>query len=84
MRLDLLLKQSGIIKRRTIAKALAENGKIFVNGKLAKPSTDVKENDVILLNLGSHVAEVEIHFELKGKREIPTFVQLSKKKISDA
>ena len=84
MRLDLLLKQSGIIKRRTVAKALAENGKISINGKVAKPSSEVKEGDVLLLNLGMHVIEVEIHYELKGKREVPTFIQLSKKKVTDA
>ncbi len=78
MRLDLLLKQSGIIKRRTVAKALAENGKISINGKVAKPSSEVKEGDILLLNLGMHVIEVEIHYELKGKREVPTFIQLSK------
>lgn len=83
MRLDLLLKQSGIIKRRTVAKALAENGKISINGKVAKPSSDVKEDDVLLLNLGMYVIEVEIHFEVKGKREVPTFVQLSKKKVTE-
>ena len=83
MRLDLLLKQSGIIKRRIVAKALAENGKISINGKVAKPSSDVKDGDILLLNLGMHVIEVEIHFEIKGKREVPTFIQLSKKK-SDA
>ena len=83
MRLDLLLKQSGIIKRRTVAKALAENGKILINGKVGKPSSDVKENDVLTLNLGMHIIKVEIHFEIKGKREIPTFIQLSKKKVDD-
>ena len=84
MRLDLLLKQSGIIKRRTVAKSLAENGKILINGKVAKPSSEVKENDIILLHLGMHDIEVEIHFETKGKREIPTFIQLSKKKVENA
>lgn len=84
MRLDLLLKQSGIIKRRTVAKALAENGKISINGKVAKPSGEVKEGDILLLNLGMHVIEVEIHYEVKGKREVPTFVQLSKKKVDNA
>lgn len=83
MRLDLLLKQSGIIKRRTVAKALAENGKISINGKVAKPSSEVKENDILLLNLGMHLIEVEIHFEMKGKREVPTFIQLSNKKKDD-
>ena len=83
MRLDLLLKQSGIIKRRTVAKALAENGKILVNRKVAKPSTEVKDGSVLTLHLGMHLIEVEIHYEVKGKREIPTFVELSKKKVND-
>ena len=83
MRLDLVLKQSGIIKRRTVAKALAENGKIFVDVKVAKPSTEVKENSVLTLHLGMHLIEVEIHYETKGKKEIPTFIELSKKKIDD-
>lgn len=83
MRLDLVLKQSGIIKRRIVAKALAENGKIFVDGKVAKPSTEVKENSVLTLHLGVHLIEAEIHYETKGKKEIPTFIELSKKKIDD-
>ena len=82
MRLDLLLKQSGIIKRRTVAKSLAENGKILINGKVGKPSSEVKENDILTLNLGMHQIEVEIHYEIKGKREVPTFIQLSNKKFS--
>lgn len=84
MRLDLLLKQSGIIKRRTVAKALADNGKIEINGKVAKPSSEVKENDVLMLHLGMHEIEVEIHFEMKGRREIPTFIQLSNRKKDNA
>ena len=83
MRLDLVLKQSRIIKRRTVAKALAENGKILVDGKVGKPSTEVKDGSVLTLHLGMHLIEVEIHYEVKGKREIPTFVELSKKKVSD-
>ena len=83
MRLDLLLKQTGIIKRRTVAKSLAENGKIQINGKVAKPSSEVKENDKLLLNLGMHLIEVEIHFEPKGKKEVTTFVQLSHIKRKD-
>ena len=36
MRLDLVLKQSGLIKRRTVAKELAERGRILINDR--KPS----------------------------------------------
>ena len=83
MRLDLVLKQSGIIKRRTVAKALAENGKIFVDGKVAKPSTEVKDGAVLTLHLGMHLIEVEIHYEVRGKKEVPTFIELSKKKVNN-
>ena len=78
MRLDLVLKLSGIIKRRTIAKALADNGKIFINGRLAKPSSEVKEGDHLLLHLGQKEIEVVITFIKKGKREYPVFEQINK------
>ena len=83
MRLDLVLKQSGIIKRRTVAKALAENGKILIDGKVGKPSSEVKDNSVLTLRLGMHLIEVQIHYEVRGKREIPTFIELSNKKVND-
>ena len=51
MRLDKYLKVSRIIKRRPVAKEVADKGRIKVNGILAKSSTDLKIND-----------EVEIHF----------------------
>ena len=76
MRLDLVLKLSGIIKRRTIAKALAENGKIQINGKVAKPSSEVKQGDHLLLFLGQKEIEVVINFTQKGKKEIPNFTQV--------
>lgn len=47
MRLDKYLKVSRIIKRRTVAKEACENGRVSINGKVAKPSTEVKEEDVI-------------------------------------
>ena len=73
MRLDLVLKQSGIIKRRTIAKELADNGRILVNDKVGKPSTEIKDGDIITAKLGKRESKVVIHFITKGKREIPTF-----------
>ena len=52
MRLDKYLKVSRLIKRRTLAKEVAENERILVNGNLAKPSKDIKIGDTILLNDG--------------------------------
>ena len=45
MRLDKYLKVSRIIKRRTVAKEVADKGRIKVNGILAKSSTDLKMKD---------------------------------------
>ena len=47
MRLDKYLKVSRIIKRRPVAKEVADKGRIKVNGILAKSSTDLKINDKI-------------------------------------
>ncbi|MFC0230957.1 RNA-binding S4 domain-containing protein [Bhargavaea ullalensis] len=52
MRLDKFLKVSRLIKRRTLAKEVADQGRITVNGKTAKASTDVKEGDELAIRFG--------------------------------
>lgn len=85
MRLDLVLKLSGLIKRRTVAKELAERGRILINGRTAKPSSEVKEGDNLELHLGNRVIIVEINFVLKFKKEFPTYKEVLTKKVnSDA
>ena len=76
MRLDLVLKQSRIIKRRTIAKELCDVGKIEINGKVSKPSAEVKDGDILTLKLGQKTLKVKITYIIQGKREIPTFEEL--------
>ena len=53
MRLDKYLKNSRIIKRRTVAKDACEMGRVTVNGKIAKPGLDLKIGDVIKITFGS-------------------------------
>ena len=60
MRLDKYLKTARILKRREAAKELALQGRVWVNGKVAKPSTEVKEGDVLKLQFGSRILEVRI------------------------
>lgn len=60
MRLDKYLKVSRIIKRRTVAKEVADKGRIKVNGVLAKSSTDLKENDQIEIRFGNKILLVEV------------------------
>ena len=85
MRLDVVLKQSGLIKRRTVAKELAERGRILINGRAAKPSSEVKNGDILELHLGNRILVVEISFVEKFKREFPVYKELLTKKVeSDA
>lgn len=78
MRLDLVLKQTRIIKRRTIAKEICDAGKVSVNGKVAKPSQEIKDGDVLELKLGAKIINVKITYIIQGKREILTFEELGK------
>jgi len=47
MRLDKFLKVSRIVKRRTVANEMAAAGRVEVNGKRAKPGTEVKVGDIL-------------------------------------
>ena len=52
MRLDKYLKVSRIIKRRTVASEAASAGRISINGRVAKPSSEVKPGDIIDILMG--------------------------------
>lgn len=60
MRLDKYLKVSRILKRRTISKELAANQRVIVNGKVAKPSYEVKVNDEIEIIFGKRHLKVKV------------------------
>ena len=50
MRLDKFLKVSRVIKRRTVANEAADNGRVSVNGKVVKPSYEVKVGDIVCIS----------------------------------
>ena len=60
MRLDKYLKVARILKRRTISKELAENSRVLVNGKVAKPAKEVNIGDVIEIIYGNRVLKVKV------------------------
>ncbi len=60
MRLDKYLKVSRLIKRRTVAKDACEGKKVSLNGKSAKPSTEVKIGDIIEISYGERKLKLEI------------------------
>ncbi|MCY7692026.1 RNA-binding S4 domain-containing protein [Bacillus altitudinis] len=64
MRLDKFLKVSRLIKRRTLAKEVADQGRISINGTQAKASSDVKEGDELQIRFGQKLVTVQVN-ELK-------------------
>ncbi len=60
MRLDKYLKVSRLIKRRTIANEACDAGRVLINDKPAKASTNVKVGDVIAISFGNKEVKVEV------------------------
>ena len=60
MRIDKFLKVSRVIKRRTVANEAADGGRVVVNGKVVKPSYEVKVGDIVEIKFGDKLAKFEI------------------------
>lgn len=60
MRLDRYLKVSRLIKRRTVAKEIIDQGRIDVNDNTAKPSTNVQVGDLIEIRYGNRTMTVKV------------------------
>lgn len=60
MRIDKFLKLARVIKRRTVANEAGDNGRISVNGKVVKPSYNVKVGDIVEIKFGDKISKFEI------------------------
>jgi ribosomal 50S subunit-recycling heat shock protein len=60
MRLDLFLKTSRLVKRRTVAQKMCVAGRVLVNSQEAKPAKNVTPGDVITLKFSSRIIDLEI------------------------
>ena len=60
MRLDKYLKNSRLIKRRTVAKDACEGDKVYLNGKPAKSGAEVKVGDKIEIVFGEKSIKIEV------------------------
>lgn len=80
MRLDKFLKVSRLIKRRTLAKQVADQGRITVNGNKAKASSVIKENDELQIRFGQKIVTVRIDMlkEIAKKEEAATMYSILK------
>ena len=77
MRLDLFLKETRIIKRRTIAKEYCERGLVKANEKVAKPSYEVKSGDVLNIRFGEKDFSIVAKVEIVGKKEKANYEPLN-------
>ncbi|RXK17207.1 RNA-binding S4 domain-containing protein [Macrococcus sp. DPC7161] len=60
MRLDKYLKVSRLIKRRTLAKEVSDQGRITINGHVAKASSTVNVDDELVIRLGRSIITVKV------------------------
>jgi ribosomal 50S subunit-recycling heat shock protein len=70
LRIDKYLQVSRLVKRRANAKEVCDAGRVTVNGRLAKPGTEVKVGDLVSLTWGRKTTEVEVL--AVPERSIPT------------
>jgi len=70
LRIDKFLNSVNIVKRRSIADEMCKVGVVFINGKKAKPSKDVKVGDVIEIQYLSGIKKYEV-LKLPETKTIP-------------
>ena len=70
MRIDKFLKVARVVKKRSIAKALADHEKIMLNGKYAKPSNVVEIGDVIEVIFGERVLKMKVANILDNPKKV--------------
>ena len=77
MRIDKFLKVSRVIKRRTVANEAADSGRISVNGKVVKPSYEVKIGDIVEIKFGDKTSKFEIiHIPKVQTKNMPELIKV--------
>ena len=87
MRLDKYLKVSRLIKRRTLAKEVSDQGRVKINGQTAKAGTNVNVDDELELKLGNRIIVVKVTglSEHANKENAKTMFEVVKEgKIQDS
>ena len=76
LRIDLFLKLSRVVKRRSQAKELCDEGVVRVNGKVVKSSKEIREGDIV------EVDSVMRYLRFKVNR-VPVRKNVSKKEARE-
>ncbi len=87
IRVDLFLKLSRLVKRRTIAQEMVDIGAVRVNERVAKPSTPVRKGDILEIAYAARVVRVRVtedeEARLRRQSLIP-FDVLEERKVDPA
>lgn len=79
MRIDKFLKMATVIKRRTVANEAADGGRISVNGKVVKPSYEVKVGDIVEIRFGDKTSKFEVlRIPQRQSEPIETLIEMIK------
>lgn len=86
MRLDKFLKVSRLIKRRTLAKEVADQGRIEINGNTAKASTNVAVDDELKIQFGQKLLTIRVESlrETVKKEEAASLYSIEKEEFINA
>jgi len=76
MRLDLFLKASRLVLRRSLAQKLCDAGYVKVNGRPAKSGKEIKAGDLIDLRRGDRIIKVKV-------RQLPMSKQVARNDAAD-
>jgi len=76
MRCDVYLKACCLVKRRAYAKELIINKRVIINGLPAKAGRDIKENDLIILELPTKTITIKV-------KEVPSSKNVSKEQAKE-
>ena len=70
MRLDMFLKISRLVPRRTVAQELCDAGLVSVNGAVAKSSKELKSGDHVEVKRRNRLTKIEV-LEIPSSKQIP-------------
>jgi len=83
VRLDLFLKTSRLVKRRTVAQEMCGAGKVQVNGQEAKPAKEIKPGDVLRLSFSTRAIDIEVLFVPTVSKNVKSLPEELYRVISD-
>lgn len=85
MRVDLFLKLSRLVKRRSVAREMVELGAVKLNGRIVRPSAEVRTSDRIEVAYPRRLVVVEVlaDDEKPIKRGEPSFRVLEDRRVEE-